>query len=222
MSLKSSAALGFALSLISLSSASAQMFGNGCGGSPYQICTMWSLFFSGTQYTLMVTNTDQTPTVGGGSRIDMIALGTTKGTKKDPVEFGPISNFEAKWDGLTAAGWSIQNGNGNPFNGVGLLNIVFNATPDNNGQQGEEDNFLLQKDETLVFTWQMTGPGELIDQIAYHDLRGSSKAVCTQNELGNSNCTNVVPEPATIALVATGLAGLAPLARRRRKQTPTV
>jgi len=72
-----------------------------------------------------------------------------------------------------------------------------------------------------------TGPGDMgwtaltltIDQgVSYNMLTGSQVAVTVQRSLGpfwEINGTYVVPEPGTLALLSSGLAGLVALARKR-------
>jgi len=184
--------------------ARAQIFSgtNVCGGSPYMVCATWSLFVNSAtnSYTLDVTNksADQAP---GGTRIDQIGLGAADG-----ATFGSITDFVS-----APFGWTLVSGNGNPWSGYGLINIVFDATTLSNGTQTA---YYLTSGESIRFTWKMAGSSpSSIDEIAFHDLQGSTK-VCLES---NRVCpTSTVPEPASIILMASGLLGVAPFVRRRR------
>jgi hypothetical protein len=204
MSQKRFIAVSLAISALAFSDARAQVFSgtNVCGGgNPYLMCATWSLFVSGNNYRLDLTN--NTANVAPDfSRIDKIALGASDGSV-----FTDIANFSSM-----PYGWRLAGGAGNPFSGYGLINIVFDATTLNNGAKNA---YYLTSGESITFTWTMSGQGSSIDQLALHDLQGSTKACL---DADGACPMSTVPEPATIVLVASGLLGLSPFARKRRRK----
>jgi hypothetical protein len=177
-----------------------------CGGNTFSTCaTINTISYSGGVLTLQVTNTS-----GSASSVfTQIGLANIGGTFT-------VATFGAVGDGS----WS-QGTNG--LSGAGIQNAVIggaaNNPPPTNG---------LHDGETVTFTFTFTGNPDLTDlQLAIHDQGGavagcdtSTKLVVTGGVANDPTCgSTTVPEPMTMSLLATGLAGMGGLGafKRRRK-----
>ena len=178
-----------------------------CGGNAFSTCaTLNTISYTGGVLTLQVTNTSGK----AGSVFTQIGLANIGGTFT-------VATFGASGDG----DWS-QGTNG--LSGAGIQNAVIGGDADN-----PRPTHGLHDGETVTFTFTFTGNPDLTDlQLAIHDQGGSpggrcdssTKLVVTGGVANDPICgSTTVPEPMTMSLLATGLAGMGGLGafKRRRK-----
>ena len=178
-----------------------------CGGNAFSTCaTLNSISYSGGVLTIQVTNTSG----NAGSVFTEIGLANIGGAFA-------AQTFGAAGDGSWSQGTS-------GLSGAGIQNAVIGGEADapapTNG---------LHDGETVTFTFTLTGSPDLTDlQLAIHDQGGSpggecassTKLVVTGGVANDPTCgSTTVPEPMTMSLLATGLAGMGGLGafKRRRK-----
>ena len=214
-----------ALSLAAAPATAQTLFtGSGCSGNTFLFCASWTgTYVDATHFSLFITNASGgAPASNLFSAFTQIGIGNV--TVADPASMGAIT------------GWQYD-ANINGFNGFGFLTNQFGSITTN----GINNALTAGNSQTFTFTFgssigtfaaAQTAFGSA--QIAIHDqgppdpLCGSSKGVLPGGTPGSNTSdvtcdgsgtpTEVVPEPATMTLLATGLAGVVGAGTRRRKK----
>lgn len=195
--------------------------GSGCSGNTFLFCGSWTgTYIDATHVSLFITNTSgAAPASNANSAFTLIAIGNV--TVADPASMTAVT------------GWQFDP-NVNGFNGFGLLQNQFGAITTN----GINNALLAGSSLTFAFTFGSSIGSFAQAQTAFGGAQlalrdqgapvgsncSSSEGVLPANTAGSNNgsvtCVpslNVAPEPATVALVATGLVPILMLGRRRRK-----
>ena len=216
----------------SAGTAHAQQFlsGSGCAGQNFTFCSSFTFTqVSNSAFQLSVTNTSASaPASNAGSAFTQIAIGGT--SLGNPTTFQDLGagNFQYDADVNGFNGFGLQP---NDFGGISIMGI--------NGALLAGQTAIFEFGfGTNVFAG-LTSEQIALQlfanaQIAIHDQGGTGENGCSTSAKGvidvrtgtptapsmlDARCgppTNVVPEPSTYALMATGLLGLFGVARQRR------
>jgi hypothetical protein len=204
-------------------------FTNACGGGNFFSCVTLTVTGQGSKDLLFtVTNTSNVnPANNPNSVFKEFGVGNGAYAGTDPTVAA---------DGALSSRFSVAGTNPNSFNGFGytadnFFGLTPVAPPPTNGlHTGESVGFFLHFTSATDATAFLDGFQFAVHDLAgYTDSCGSSKAAFDNagNPLDGSaspdhfaTCngpTSTVPEPGSLALLGTGLFGLVPMVRRRRK-----
>lgn len=212
----------------SLAHAQTIFSGQGCGGLTFTFCASWTgTYVDDKTFDLFVTNTSGVNANNGNSAFTQIGIGNL--AIVDPASMNAVTGwqYDAGINGFSGLvenqfGTITTNGINNALGAGQSLMFRFNFA-DNvfSGADGATASFAFAQ---MAFHDQGT-PTSLRDI----ERCNSSKGIIDANSesltptgtpaCGGPGTYNVVPEPSTYALMASGLLGVFGVARRRRART---